>query len=664
MPKLDFRDDGTVLFTFSDVNKGLWSFTSPASAPDSFATQIDNLDLPGGVVTSMPGDGVNNDVAYDAASTVTLHCDYKSSTGGAPVNVIGTSLGKIITVTGTTATVLRPGFSTAAGIWWSHVQYGTDLFIANPTDGVWRYDNNTLVPIGAKPIAQMESDEAALWAGETADTTNYKEGVQAMYVESTGAQTTMTFTPASNFNAVAGRLGAINYETDKSPGTDFYHFWVLFTNTGTVDTTNTRLLLTDGDGDTLNFPMTVWLTSKSSSGTAITATPTNGTWYEIWCEANDGTETLTFDATNIDTFAFAVDTSAGTRRMIVDDFYVVYAQTMPAVQILAEWKNILFGFNGDTYYFSPAGAPDEYDTNANDVLKSGGDAVTGVKMFFNQLTVGMDSRVVTLSGSVVGQTYPQYEFDINEVTDEFGISSHRSIVKGGNKLWWFWKQQICSYNGTSVTKVSYPLDVYFTVDENAEQFVIGAPYYKRNQLWWTWRRSGQSANDRVIRYDLQLGAWLPVTGLTTPTIFRTTASGAEKLLTIDETSRKIYAQDHSSNLSFVGTSVEYALELPACYVPATSISWILAWLMWQSNTGAMTVQYRQGDTLLDLIAASYSTAETVTMTAAGEYGKEQIGERSVWLQIKFASSGTKMQLQPPFIVRGRVQPAPFIRNTP
>jgi hypothetical protein len=410
--------------------------------------------------------------------------------------------------------------------------------------------------------------------------------------------------------------------------------------------------------------MTVWLTSKSSSGTAITATPTNGTWYEIWCEANDGTETLTFDATNIDTFAFAVDTSAGTRRMIVDDFYVVYAQTMPAVQILAEWKNILFGFTGDTYYFSPAGAPDEYDTDANDVLKSDGEAITAAARFFNQLTVGTDSHVFTLSGSVVNQVYPAYEFDINEVTDEFGISSHRSVIKGQNKLWWFWKQQICSYNGTSVTKASYPLDDYFTVDENAEQFVVGAPYYKRNQLWWTWRRSGQTVNDRVIRYDLQMGAWLPVVGLTTPTIFRTTTSGAEKLLTILESSRKIYAQDDTSNLTFAATAIEYALTLPAAHVPGTSLTWILAWLEWLSNTGAMTVQYRQGDTLLGLIAASYSTAETLTMTVAGEYGKNLIGDRSVWLQIKFASSGTKMQLQPPFIVRGRAQPAPWVRNTP
>src|SRR3972149_7203707 len=280
MPQITRTEDGKVLFTFNDVTKGLWAWASPASAPDGFVTAIDNMDLQGGVPTSMPGDGIFEDVAYDAASTVTLACDYKPSLGAAPVQIIGNSLGNIVKITGAAVTKLRSGLSTAAGIWFSHGQYGTHLFIATATDGLYYFDNDTLVPIGAKPIAQMESDEAALWGGETADTTNYKEGAQAMYVESSGAQTTMTFTPASNFNATtAVTSGGTAYASDKSPGTDFYHFKVMFSDTGTIDTTNTRVLLTDGDGDTLNFPYTVWDSDKD--GTAA-GTPVAGTWFDIY----------------------------------------------------------------------------------------------------------------------------------------------------------------------------------------------------------------------------------------------------------------------------------------------------------------------------------------------------------------------------------------------
>lgn len=655
--------DGRIVFTVKNVTKGYWSYTSPASAPDGFATTMNNIDLRGGVPTSMPGDGVDQDVAYDAAGTVLLHCDFKATIGGAPVSIVGTSNGKIFKVDAGATTELRRGLSTTA--WWSHQQYSTYLFISNPTDGVYYYNNDTLVPVGAKPIAQCESDEASLWAGETADTTNFQEGLQSFYIESTGAQATMTYTPATNFNAATALdSGGTAYAADKSPGTDFYHFKVMFSNTGTPDTTNTRVLLTDGSAVTLNFPMTVWDSDKD--GTAFDTTPTVNTWYDVYLPAVDGTDSATFDPTNIDTFAFSVDdNAAATLRMNVDDIYVIYNVTMPAVQYLAEWKNMVFGATSQTYYFSPVGLPHEYNTLANSNINSGGDAITGMKRFYNQLTIGMNNHVGTLSGSPVGQTYPSYRFDYNEVTDEKGVSSHRSMVKGKNSLYWFWNKEICKYDGTSVTKVSLPLDEYLsTVDVANAQMIVGAPFYTRNQLWWTWRRLSQSVNDRVIRLDHEYDAWLPVSGLTTPTIFRTTASSVEQLETIDETTRKIYAQNHATNLSFVGTSISYTLELPPMFATAQACEWIMTWLQWLSNTGTMLIEFRQGDTLLGLIADAYETLETSTMTAAGEYGENRIGDRAVWCQIRFSSTGTKMELQPPFVVYARPLDAAAVRITP
>ena len=663
MARITSLPDGRVLFSVDDVKRGFWSWGSPASTPEGFATTFQNMYLPGGIPTSLPGDGVFEDVAYDAASTVTLACDYKPTVGGSPVQIIGTSLGKIIKVTGAAATVLRTNFSTAAGIWWAHQQYGSDLFITNPTDGIWRYDNDTLVPIGAKPIAQFESDEAALWSGETADTTNYREGLQSMYVESSGAQTTMTFTPAANVDAVTGRVSARDYAVDKSPGTDFYHFKVMFSNTGTIDTTNTRVLLTDGSAVTLNFPYTTW--DSDRSGTALANPPVAGTWYDVYLPALDGTDSGTFNAANIDTFAFAVDTSAGTLRMNVDDFYVQYAATMPACQFLAEWKNILFGFVSDDYHFSEVGAPDEYDTDATASFKSDGESITGVKRFFNQLTIGTENHIFTMSGDPQGQAYPDFSFNISEVTDEVGISSHRSIVKIQNSLVWLWKNAFYRYNGTGVTKISYALDSYLsTLDPNAAQFVVGAPNYTNNHAWWTWRRSGQSVNDRAFIYDLTHEAFFTVSGLTTPVFYRTTSSNAERLISADESSRKLYRQYHASNLTFVGSNIDYALELPPMHISGTSCEWFLAWLEWLSNTGTMLVEFRQGDTLLSLVADSYETAETVTMTAVGEYGDNRIGERSSWLQLRFSSTATKMELQPPFLVVARPQDLAFIRTTP
>jgi len=656
--------EGLATFTVENVNNGYWAYPSPASAPDGFATTIQNIDLPGGIPTSMPGDGVYIDTAIDTTSVITLAVgDYIPTAGGTPVVIVGSSLGKVYKWTGSVWLLLRNDFATS-GIWWSHAQYGTDLFIANATDGLWRFNNDTLVPVGAKPIAQCESDEASLWSGETADTTNFKEGLQSFYVESAGSPATMTFTPATDFDAVSGRSdNDRDYETDKSPGTDHYHFKVMFNNTGTIDTANTKVVITDTAAKSLTWAYTLW--DSDRNGTTLTNPPVAGTWYDVYLPAADATESATFNASIIDTFAFTVDTSAGTLRMHVDDIYVIYDVTMPACQIVVEWKNILWGLNSNAYRFSKVGAPDTYDVLAVANLKSGGESIQGAARFYNQLTIGTDTHVFSLSGSIIGQTYPAYLFDVNEITDEFGISSHRSIVKGNNLLFWLWKRQICEYNGVSVKKTSYQIDPYFDVlDETAYQFVVGAPFRLKNQIWWTWRRSGQSVNDRALKFDLKFGAFLPVVGLTTPVVFRTFSSGTERLLTVDETSRKVYAQNHASNLSFVGSSIEYVLELPPCNIPGHAVEWLLAWLQWLSNTGDMSVQYRQADTLLGLVAASYTTAETITMTAEGEYGKNRIGDRAAWLQVRFASTATKMQLQAPFIIKARGLPLGFVRVTP
>src|SRR3990167_3883315 len=390
--------DGKAVYTIHDVKRGAWTHASPLSTPDGFVPVMTNFDLPGGIPTSMFGNVAFIPTAWpNDSGVVNLLCDRRVA-GSEPTIILATTAGIVYYWTGAAWTELRRGLDTTATTWWSKVQYGTDLFISNPVDGVHRYDGDTLVPIGAKPIAQMESDEASLWAGETADTTNYREGAQSMYVESSGAQTTMTFTPAANFDAVTGRFSAQAYASDKSPGTDFYHFKALFTNTGTIDTTNTRVLMTDGSAVTLNFPFTVW--DSDRSGTAM-PTPVAGTWYDVYLPALDGTEGGTFDATNIDTFAFAVDTSAGTLRINVDDFYVIYDTTMPAVQVLAEWKNMLWGGDGtgaanrDTVYFSKVQAPDEFNTTASFPMKAYGEKVTSHKNFYNQLTIIADNHVFT-----------------------------------------------------------------------------------------------------------------------------------------------------------------------------------------------------------------------------------------------------------------------------
>ena len=656
--QIESGDEGLIRAILSSVRKGAWTHSSVASTPPEFTPVFTNWDLPGGIPTTMYGDADFIATAWTSGWGTTLNGAFIYRVAGSdPTLIIATTGGYVGRWTGAAWAELRNSLTTTATDWWSGRQFGTDLFITNRTDGIYRWDGDTLVPIGAKPIAQMENDEASLWASETADTTNYREGAQSMYVESTGSQTTMTFTPAANFDAVTGRFSAQAYASDKSPGTDFYHFKVMFSNTGTIDTTNTRVLMTDGAAVTLNFPYTVW--DSDRAGTTLTNPPVAGTWYDVYLPALDGTDSGTFNAANIDTFAFAVDTSAGTLRMNVDDFYVIYddAKTMPAVQVLEEWKNMLWGGDGtgaanrDTLYFSKVQAPDEYASTASFPIKAFGEKVTAFKNFYNQLTVGADNHVFTISGSTVGYTYPAYLFDVNEVTDEFGISSHRSVVKAKNRLWWNWQKQFCTYNGTSVEKASYPIDVTIAGIEDDSLFeVVGAPFRRLNQLWWTWPRDGQSANDRLMRYDLETDAWLPCIGITTPLLLQTFVSDQERLLSFTAADRKVKNQADTSSLAFAGTNVAATWELPPLHLQGDTIEQVVVWLQYLTNTGTLTVAYRVADHLRALAAASYTTLESITQSAAGELGRIRIDDRSPWLQLRLTTDGVRSEIQPPIVV--------------
>jgi len=351
--------------------------------------------------------------------------------------------------------------------------------------------------------------------------------------------------------------------------------------------------------------------------------------------------------------------------MNIDDVYSVYLTTMPNVQFLREWKNVLFGMLDDTYYFSKVAAPDQYDVLANSSLKSGGESIRGVARFFNQLTIGTDTHIFSISGSTQGSTYPAYAFDQNEVTDEIGIDSHRSIVKADNKLYWYWQGHIVEYNGTKADHISYPIDTILDdMDQAQAQFIVGAAFRGKHEIWWTLRRLTHAVNDRVLKFDHQWKAFILVEGLTTPVLFKSSVSRSEKFLTIDETSRKIYEQNKAASYSFVGVAQSYILELPAMNIPGFSLQWVENWLQFLNNTGNVLVQYRHGDTLRSIQGASYQTAETVAMNADGEYGKMRLGERASWLQVRFTASGVKMELQPPFLVTARQQPSEFTRITP
>lgn len=669
--KISSTNTGLVTFAVESVNKGSWTWPSPEEYSDGMVPLLQNLNLPGGIPRTMRGDAVFINSAYTTAgSTITLATSRKVA-GGNSIPIIATSAGKVYYWWNATSWVLlRQGLSTAAGIWWSDEQYGTDLYISNPTDGVYRFDASTyprLLPIGAKHIATGAADEAAEWANETADTVEFKIGNQSVKVQSgnPGASAVLTYTPTADLNTTTGNLSGRSYYLTKLAGTDAYHFWMKFSNGSgsTITAATTTVVITDTAGKTLTWPATLWRATKDPLGAAISLV--SDAWQEVWLFPSEATESATFNPAIVDTLGWKVTTSAGQTWMSITDVYNVYLTTMPAVKILKEWKNILFGFNTDTYYFSKVAAPDQYDILANSALKSGGEYIQGVGRFFNQLTIGTDFHIFTLSGSTQGSTYPAYLFDQNEVTDEIGMDSHRSVIKADNKLYWYWKNQIIIYDGTKADAISYPIQPTLNeIDESKAQFIVGAPLRKEQELWWTIRRTGQTVNDLIIKLNYKWKAFSIVEGISTPVIFRAIVSNADNLLTINETTRLVYVQNQPSSYTFHGsTPVVPILELPVMHIPGISLQWVANWVQYLDSASSLLAQVRYGDTLRELMNTAYTTFETVAMDVNGEHQKLRLGERAGYLQIRYTGD-EDFTLQPPFIVIARQHPSDFVRDTP
>jgi hypothetical protein len=755
--------DPPIKFTLDAPLKGVWTHASPASCPAQTWPGLTNVDIPAGVITAMNGNEVFLDNDY-RAGTINLLMDRRiaGSTTQYLVSVLSSASSdeRLYLWGSPVASDWNPLriFPSNAARWWSWVQYGTDLYISNPTDGVYRYDGTTMIPAGAKTIATMEASEDALWTNGAVQTSQYCEGVQSRRLTDTGAPPTATFHPAASMDLVTGRYQARAYEVDKSPGTDYYHFAIRFNSSepNVMDTSNTKVVFTDTAGKTLTFPMTTWLTSRG--GSVLAAHPDDDSWYHIYLLASSGTEVATYNPALFHSVAFTLTGNAGHAEADIDDLYVIYSVTMPACQIITEWKNMLWGArttaNPDTLFYSPVQSPDEFDALATFPIKARGETVTGLSSFFSQLTVPCDTTTHSISGSTEGSTYPLYIFSQQMVSKEFGGSSHRSIIEANNRLYWWYQNMIVEYRGTGLAKISYAVDVTLGLADKTElDYIVGAQYQTKNQIWWTWRRTlgpgtisaavitgaglddatsggtylgadkaavtytvtidgvgaintfkwkkGTGAettgvamtgaaqaltdgvtiqftaitghtngdlwtitatpydrNDRVLRYDYIEEAFLLTEGLATPLLLRTFESGVERLLSVDaynnDANRRIWRQD-SSTLKFVdvagaNTNIAYTVELPPLALPNVSMEWDYASLQYLTNTGNLVVAYRVSDHLRALIAAGYTTLETIDQAVAGELGKIRLGDRSPYLQLRLTSTAVPFQIQCPIVV--------------
>jgi hypothetical protein len=465
----------------------------------------------------------------------------------------------------------------------------------------------------------------------------------------------MVYTPTTDFDAVSGLLAAVDYETDKDPGTDFYHFKVYFSNTGTIDTANTKFIATDTDGDTLTWAYTAW--DSDLDGTAMPSPPVVGTWYDVYCKGADGTDSATFNAGAINTFTWTIDTSAGTLRMNVDDCYVCYASRMPACQIVRSYKNMVLAATKSDVYYSATGAYDQFDgitTSVAVVDENDGTDITGLHEYIDKMLITKENSVHIMDVQFRNLLYPDYDVTVNRVTTEHGCSSHRSMVEAAGKVWMWWRNNLHAYSGIGTNKMSELVDPTLAdIEPTRLQYIVGSRLHDENQLYWWWTPAGGTENTNAIAYNVVHQSWLPIVGTEAALAEGVYENNVAYLLTADYDGRIL---EQNTGTTWDGDTITRFLATPwiSAGRPHPVVSWRKLVVNYETQTsGSLIVEARTAEHPREFTAASYGTIATIDMSATAEYGGITFHKRAPWIQFRFRTVGAQVSLFWPITVQGQ-----------
>ena len=637
------EDTGELTVSFVGPWQGIDTQSPPMQLRENHLAAAQNVDLPAGVPTRSDGYAIHIAAFDTGTSTPNLLARFVPATGNA-FYITADESGQVYShvAAGGAPTVIRTGLSATTDLYWTHTQLGNYLVIANPTDGNYKWDGTRLIALGAKYIADMETAEDATWTSGSTSTT-VREGTQSRTHTSTGAAVTMSLTPATAWDLTDGLLDAADYSTTTSR----IHFYVNFDVAANVDTATTYIRFGNA-ADTAFFQATA----------ANWGTLANG-WNRVQIAKSAFATTGAPSWASIVKMTLVTDsTGATTVIAIYDDVYLRYsdALTMPSVQHVTNWKNMILGAretaNISTFHFSRVSAPDEYDSAASfPIALNDGDGITGMHPYYNQVLITKDNTCHSISGTVAGTVYPNYNLETLLVTIDHGGSSHRALVQAGKYIYIWWRGEVHRYNGTGTEKASIQIDpTLATINMARLSQVVGARRRVLNQITWYYPDGSATANDSAVRLDYENEGFMTVAGQAMVLAEQVFESGIEYMLTALDNGQ-INQQD--SGASNDGTAITAFITYPwvSAGKPDELKCWTEVYVPYETNTGTLVVEYRVAAHPREFTAASYVTAGSIDQAVTGEYGRSFIGENSVWIQMRLRTVAARMTIFSPVILK-------------
>ncbi len=201
-------------------------------------------------------------------------------------------------------------------------------------------------------------------------------------------------------------------------------------------------------------------------------------------------------------------------------------------------QNSMFmsGFSGNpsNVWFSELGQPENIQPDSVfEVRTNDGDRVYAIKNYNNQVIVLKQNSF----HKVIGDS-PE-NFELIELSGEYGCISNQSVVEYEEKLMWLDQKGIVEFNGTSWNIKSTPVeDIFRRMNlDAAKEKATGIHHLYRNQIWWGIPIDGSTKNNLTVVYDYLVDAWTFFDGfnpssfafikgnLTKSTVFRGDYSG-------------------------------------------------------------------------------------------------------------------------------------------
>jgi len=638
-------EDRSLTVTIKDLNKGLDSQSESTETSPDHVPGLQNITTQGGYPSGMPGSTLHiaGFLAPDSAAPQML-ARYRPPTGTA-VYLMACQNGHVYKSAdgGATWASIRRGLTTGAASWWSHTQIDEYLVMGNGTDGNLKYDGTRCIPVGAKVICDMESTET--WVGGAVDSTNVKQGVRSLKLTTTGSPVGMSLTPATAWDLTSGLFAAPDFAD-----TDYLDFWVYFDTVTGLDLTACNIRL--GDVADTNYYQLL-----GSSWGSLSAG-----WNHVHALRSAFGSVGSPSWASLAKLTFTLDSTGATINASFDDCYTIYANVMPACQIVREFKGMLLGSSGMDVYYSATGAVDQFDSIDTSVVvipTSGGSVVTGMHEYADYMLITTDSSVHSLHVQFRNLLYPDYDMTRQEVTSEHGCTSHRSMVMAAGRVWMHWRNNLHAFAGIGTMKTSEIVDPTLAdIESTRLEYVVGGRLHDANQLYWWWTPSGGTTNTSGIAYNATQQAFLPIVGRSVSLAETVIESDVEYLLTPDYTGRVL---EQNTGTSWDGTAITRFVTLPwiSAGRPHPVVSWRKLVLNFETqSSGTLIVEARTAHHPREFTAASYSTIASITMSASttgADWGGIGFHLRSPWIQIRLRTVEAQVSIYWPITLHGMLQ---------